>query len=90
VTIDKAGQYQVATNIQDRHTVRQRSRGVVAEGCDTPASDPDIYQAPIGEPAMGVRRGAVGRSSVWFRSGSLAHGPCIMNQRACHLDLKFG
>jgi hypothetical protein len=56
VTIDKAGQYQVAANIQDRHTVRQRSRGVLAEGCDTPASDPDIYQAPIGEPAMGVRR----------------------------------
>jgi hypothetical protein len=56
VTIDKAGQYQVAANIQDRHAVRQRSRGVVAEGCDTPTSDPDIYQAPIGEPAMGVRR----------------------------------
>jgi hypothetical protein len=28
--------------------------------------------------------------SLWCRSGSLAHGPCIMNQRACHLDLKFG
>jgi hypothetical protein len=63
VAIDKAGQYQIAADIEDRHAVRQGWRRVLAEGCDTPASDPDIDEASVGEPAMGQEHVEV---HVWF------------------------
>jgi len=53
VTIDEAGQYQVAADIEDRYAVRQRWRRVLADRRDTPADDPDIDEAPVGEAAMG-------------------------------------
>jgi hypothetical protein len=52
VTIDKARQYQVAADIEDRYAVRQRWCRVLADGRDTPAGDPDIDQPPVGEAAM--------------------------------------
>jgi hypothetical protein len=53
VTIDEARQYQVAADIEDRHAVRERRRRLLADGCDTPAGDPDIGEATVGEAAAG-------------------------------------
>jgi hypothetical protein len=53
VTIDEAGQHQIAADIEDRHAVRRGWPGVLADGCDPPAGDADIDKAPIGEAAMG-------------------------------------
>jgi hypothetical protein len=52
VTIDEARQYQIAADIVDRYAVRQRRRRVLANGCDTSVSDPDIDETPVGEAAV--------------------------------------
>jgi hypothetical protein len=62
VTIDETRQHQIAAGIEDRHAVRQRRRGVLADGSDTPAGDPDIDEAPVGETAtLAHGPGAVNR-----------------------------
>jgi len=81
VTIDEARQHQVAADIEDRHAVRQRRRGVLADRRDPPAGDPDIDEAPIGEAAMGQECVEVDASFLAqsyirkFRSCSRRHEP---------------
>src|SRR5262252_6130619 len=80
-----------SNDIEHWHAVRQRRRRALADGCDPPAGDPDIDEAPVGQAAMGRSASRpMTRSFLSLRSGSLAHGPSVVHQPASHLDLKFG
>ena len=53
MTIDEAGQHQVAADIEDRQPVREGWLGVLTERGDTPTGDPDIDEMPVGKAAVG-------------------------------------
>jgi hypothetical protein len=55
VTVDEAGQHQVAADIEDRQPVREGWLGVLTQRGDTPTGDPDIDEVPVGEAAVGQK-----------------------------------
>ena len=55
VTIDEAGQHQVAADIEDRHAVREGRFGILTKAGDMPTGDPDIDEMPVGEAAVGQK-----------------------------------
>ena len=79
--IDEARQHQIAVDIEDRHAVRQRRCGALADRRDPPAGDPDLDQPPVGEPATGeecIERHDWFLAEVWVgkpSSTTLRHEP---------------
>lgn len=52
MTVDEAGQHQVAADIKDRHAVREGRLAVLNKPGDATTGDPDIDDVPIGEAAV--------------------------------------